>query len=63
MAIRKDLMSDQDREQVQRLTGRLKELLGETGGSEFMTQAQWAELFSITQKLGPIYDKYDPRKR
>ena len=58
-----DQMSDGERERVRRLIRRLKELLREAGGSDFMTEAQRAELLSITEKLGPIFEKYSTRKR
>jgi hypothetical protein len=53
-----NLMSIGEREQVRRLTQRLKGLLREAGGSQFMTREQRAKLLSITKILGPIFDKY-----
>jgi hypothetical protein len=35
----------------------------ETGGSEFMTKGERVELFSITRKLGPIFEKYGTLRR
>ena len=58
-----DLMSNPEREKVRRLIRRLKELLQEARSSASITQAQRAELLSITKKLGPMCDKYDPRRR
>ena len=57
-----DLMNNPEREQVRRLIRRLKELFRKGGNSALMTQAQRAELLSITEKLGTIYDKYDTRR-